>query len=100
MRGGDSPGTRLHSKLAVAFARWLDDDFAIWCDLHIDAFIHRELNAQQQFDAACKALDDQNERGSMAVRELANHRWTKLPLEAHMEHWGDQLRMTLALDAA
>lgn len=29
-------GTWLHPKLAVAFARWLDDDFAVWCDLHID----------------------------------------------------------------
>ncbi len=30
-RGG---GTWLHPKLAVAFARWCDIDFAIWCDEH------------------------------------------------------------------
>ena len=29
-------GTWLHPKLAVRFAQWLDIDFAIWCDEHID----------------------------------------------------------------
>lgn len=32
-------GTWLHPKLAVAFARWLDDDFAVWCDCQIDDII-------------------------------------------------------------
>lgn len=32
-------GTWLHPKLAVAFARWLDVDFAVWCDLQIDSLI-------------------------------------------------------------
>ncbi len=41
IRGGrDRPdGTWLHPKLAVAFARWLDEEFAVWCDLQIDAII-------------------------------------------------------------
>lgn len=30
-------GTWLHPKLAVIFARWLDIDFAIWCDEQIDS---------------------------------------------------------------
>lgn len=38
-RGGKAPGTWLHPKLAVAFARWLDDDFAVWCDCQIDNII-------------------------------------------------------------
>ncbi len=29
-------GTWMHPKLAVAFARWLNDDFAVWCDCQID----------------------------------------------------------------
>ncbi|WPP46627.1 KilA-N domain-containing protein [Pseudomonas sp. AN-1] len=33
---GKHGGTWLHPKLAVAFARWLSDDFAVWCDLQID----------------------------------------------------------------
>ncbi len=32
-------GTWLHPKLAVAFARWLDDDFSVWCDCQIDNII-------------------------------------------------------------
>lgn len=32
-------GTWLHPKLAVAFARWLDVDFAVWCDQQIDQLI-------------------------------------------------------------
>lgn len=40
-RGGDTSkqGTWLHPKLGVSFARWLDIDFAIWCDEQIDALI-------------------------------------------------------------
>ena len=39
---GRNGGTWLHPKLAVAFARWLSDDFAVWCDLQIDKTIHGE----------------------------------------------------------
>lgn len=31
-RGTKSPGTWLHPQLAVAFARWCDVRFSIWCD--------------------------------------------------------------------
>jgi len=36
-RGG---GTWLHPKLAVLFARWLDIDFAVWCDEQIYQLLH------------------------------------------------------------
>ncbi|ARU04754.1 hypothetical protein CCO03_08750 [Comamonas serinivorans] len=45
-RGGRSPGTWLHPKLAVAFARWLSDDFGVWCDLQIDAIIRNSIRAE------------------------------------------------------
>lgn len=32
-------GTWLHPKLAILFARWLDVDFAIWCDEQIDSIV-------------------------------------------------------------
>jgi len=35
-RGG---GTWLHPKLAVVFARWLDDDFAVWMDGVVDSIL-------------------------------------------------------------
>lgn len=60
-RGG---GTWLHPKLAVAFARWLDVDFAVWCDEQIDSImrgqstqqfaIWRELQAAIANDAGSK----------------------------------------------
>lgn len=33
-------GTWMHPKLAVAFARWLDTRFAVWCDTQIETIIH------------------------------------------------------------
>ncbi|CAM3953552.1 KilA-N domain-containing protein [Delftia tsuruhatensis] len=39
-------GTWLHPKLAVAFARWLSDDFGVWCDLQIDAIIRSGIRAE------------------------------------------------------
>lgn len=93
-------GTWLHPKLAVVFARWLDIEFAVWCDLHIDALLRGELSDYQQFENARKALSDQNERGSFAGRELAKHRWTKPPLEAQLEYWRDQIQLKLGLEVA
>jgi len=45
-------GTWLHPKLAVAFARWLDVKFAIWCDLQIDNLIRNKQTWAQQRHAA------------------------------------------------
>lgn len=99
-RGGKTPGTWLHPKLAVAFARWLDDDFAVWCDLHIDALLRGELNEKQQFDQACRALDDAQQMASLSGKELAKYRWKKPGLQHQVEYWRDQLQLTLGLDAA
>lgn len=96
-RGG---GSWLHPKLAVAFARWIDVDFGVWADMQIDALLRGDVGVRQRYEEACKALDNQNARGSMAGRELARHRWDKPPLEARADYWRDQLQMTLALDAA
>jgi len=43
VRGGSTEnggGTWLHPKLAIDFARWLDSDFAVWCDLQIERILH------------------------------------------------------------
>lgn len=98
-RGGLLQGTWLHPKLAVAFARWLDDDFAAWCDLRIDALMRGELSAMQEFEKACRALDDQNAKGSLAGRELASHRWVKPALESRADYWRQELQMALPIDS-
>ncbi|MCW8158983.1 DNA-binding protein [Stutzerimonas stutzeri] len=97
---GRSGGTWLHPKLAVAFARWLSADFAVWADLHIDALLRGELTEKQQFDRACKALSDASDIASLSGSELAKFRWRKPGLIAQVEHWREQLQMTLGLDAA
>jgi hypothetical protein len=39
---GKSDATWLHPKLGVPFARWLDVNFAVWCDEQIDALIRQK----------------------------------------------------------
>lgn len=97
-RGRYQGGTWLHPKLAVAFARWLDLKFAVWCDLHIDALLHGELNERQQFERACKTLDDARKVASLGGKELAVWRWRKPGLEYQVDHWRHQLQLTLGLD--
>lgn len=97
---GRAGGTWLHPKLAVSFARWLDVDFAVWADLHIDALLRGELNEKQQFDRACKALDDAQQVASLSGKQLAKFRWKKPVLQHQVEYWRDQLQLTLGLDAA
>lgn len=97
-RGGRSAGTWLHPKLAVAFARWLDDDFAVWCDLHIDALLRGELTEKQRFDQACKRLDDGKKVASQNGRGLAIWKRQKPPLEREVEYRREQLQMILGFD--
>lgn len=97
---GRSGGTWLHPKLAVAFARWISPDFAVWADLHIDALLRGELDEKQQFDQACKRLTDAQHVASLSGKELAAWRWKKPGLVHQVEHWKHQLQLTLGLDAA
>lgn len=99
-RGRYLSGTWLHPKLAVSFARWLDVKFSVWCDLHIDALLRGELNEKQQFDRACRALDDGKDIASLSGRELSRWKQKKAQLEHQVAYWRDQLQLTLGLDAA
>lgn len=49
-RGGISPGTWMHPKLAVRFAQWLDVRLAVWCDLQIDAIIRNGIRTEGNVD--------------------------------------------------
>ena len=63
-RRGNTGGTWLHPKLAVAFARWCNAKFAVWCDLQIDALLRGEskpwVSARREaaigYRAVCDAL--------------------------------------------
>lgn len=93
-------GTWLHPKLAVVFARWLNIDFAVWCDLHIDALLRGELDEKQQLDRACKRLNDAQDVASLSGRELAAWRWKKPELVEQVEHWRHELQLTLGVEVA
>lgn len=96
-RGG---GTWFHPKLAVAFARWLDLKFAVWCDLHIDALLRGELSERQQFDQACKMLEDGRQLASLHGKGLVEWKFKKPALEHRVDEMRDRLQMVLGLDAA
>lgn len=96
-RGG---GTWLHPKLAVAFARWCDAKFSVWCDLHIDALLRGELTEKQQLDRACRALEDGRKAASASGRALVIWKMRKPALEHQVDHWRHQLQLTLGLDLA
>ena len=38
-------GTWFHPKLAIAFARWLDARFAVWCDLQIENILRSNIES-------------------------------------------------------
>lgn len=99
-KAGRGGGTWLHPKLAVRFAQWLEVKFAVWCDLQIDALIHGDIPAQQQFDRACKALASGQQVASLSGKQLAEWRRRKPGLEREVERWRDQLQLTLGFEAA
>lgn len=53
-RGG---GTWLHPRLGVAFARWLDAKFSVWCDMRVEEILHGNQSAMDRFNRACRAFD-------------------------------------------
>ncbi len=63
-RGRYNGGTWMHPKLGVAFARWLDVRFAIWCDLQIDGLIrgnhplYDRLKARDKSAVSFKFMND------------------------------------------
>ncbi len=91
-RGGSSPATWIHPKLAVVFARWLSDDFAVWCDLHIDGLLRGGLTELEQFEHACRKLDAANANASVHGCQLAKHRWQKPKLVNEVMYWREQLQ--------
>lgn len=99
-RRGRGGGTWLHPKLAVAFARWLDVKFAVWADLHIDALLRGELSERQQFDQACKMLEDGRQLASLHGRGLVEWKFKKPALVHRVDEMRDRLQMVLGLDAA
>ncbi|MCC0441103.1 KilA-N domain-containing protein [Pseudomonas aeruginosa] len=95
---GRGAATWLHPKLAVAFARWLDDDFAVWCDLQIDALLRGEESALAQFNRVCLAYDQGAALASAHGTGLSLWKHEKPRLLGAVERVRSLLQMTLALE--
>lgn len=88
---GAGGGTWLHPKLAVRFAQWLDDDFAVWCDEQIDGllrgthahFDRRRLRheAAASFKVMCQILQLSREAQG---KSSAQHHFSN---EARLVNW-------------
>lgn len=86
-RGGRTPGTWGHPKLAVFFARWLDVKFAVFCDMVIDDILNKKaeltitqpaesmaMKVPQSFPEALRLaaeLAEKNEQLALENKEMA-----------------------------
>jgi hypothetical protein len=58
---GRNGGTWMHPKLGVVFARWLNIDFALWCDEQIDNILRGKIDAKRmrhEAAASFKVMQD------------------------------------------
>ncbi|WP_342170371.1 KilA-N domain-containing protein [Pseudomonas aeruginosa] len=94
-RGG---GTWLHPRLAVAFARWLDAKFSVWCDLRIEELLHGNQSAMDRFNRACKEYEEGKAVASDHGRGLSLWKHEKPRLLGAVERVRSLLQMTLALE--
>jgi len=74
-------GTWLHPKLGVAFARWLDVEFSIWCDMQIEKILHPDQSGIKEPKTkkslpGCLTLDQQD-----VIKALVKSRVEILPKE-------------------
>lgn len=80
-RRGAKGGTWMHPKLGVAFARWLDVRFAVWCDMQIDQILRgriadwRRSTVEERFDMQI---------GAMKAAQARRKPWS------HVMGWGNR----------
>lgn len=93
-------GTWLHPKLAVVFARWLSVDFAISCDLYIDAILSGQAESFMQYQNAKEKLLFARRQASKCGKGLAHFRWDKQSMLFAIETLQRQLPLPLIMDEA
>ncbi len=71
-------GTWLHHKLAVAFARWLSVEFAVWCDLTIDNLINKATVTREKVsNMFSMTFDEAKTMASLSGKALRRYRDAK-----------------------
>ncbi len=88
---GQNGGTWLHPKLGVLFARWLDIDFAVWCDEQIDNLLrgtHAHYNWKRARSEAASSFKVMNAVLQLVRQDkgkvTASHHFSN---EARMINW-------------
>lgn len=81
-------GTWLHPKMAVAFARWLSDDFGVWCDLQIDAIIRNGIRAESNAFLLPLLLLDQAAAWEIRFKPSYYHALARITGTAYTGHAG------------
>lgn len=89
-KGGTNGGgaTWMHPKLAVAFARWLDVEFSVWCDSQIDNLINKKSDWRKMRHSAASSTKVANDllkliRESMG-KTTESHHYSN---EARLVNW-------------
>jgi hypothetical protein len=85
-RGNDG-GTWMHPKLAVPFARWLDVDFAVWCDEQIDHILRGGLSVWQKAGSARSDTADREPLLTAAAAIVARHHLPFGPVYEALNHF-------------
>ena len=81
-RRGNNGGTWLHPKLAVVFARWLNVDFAVWCDMHITEVLSgNAVGSMQEYQQALQELSEAQKVASVCGQGLNYWKQQKQRLE-------------------
>ena len=75
----ENQGTWLHPKLVIDFARWLNPEFALWCDEKIEEILK---NSRTEFKMPTTLL----EAGKLWVAELEAHQETRALLADAKEY--------------
>ena len=52
-------GTWFHPKLAIPFARWLNPDFGVWCDMQIEKILNRQNGLKELPSSTITASEQQ-----------------------------------------
>lgn len=81
-------GTWLHPKMAVAFARWLSDDFGVWCDFQIDAIIRNGIRAESNSYLLPLLLQDQAAPWEIRFKPSYYHALAAITGTAYTGHAG------------
>jgi hypothetical protein len=94
---GRIQGTWIHQKLVIMFARWLNSNFAVWCDLQIEEILKSQNSqstqpVQTSHDFDIKSYTQQN-RDLIELIELINSK------SAITLHYLDKLTQKLNLES-